>query len=37
MDQSSVDIGEAVRVVRGFKSRSEYGPSEGSVEAVAGV
>jgi hypothetical protein len=32
--QNSVDTGNPVRVVRGFKNRSEYGPEEGSVKAV---
>ena len=37
MDQSSVDTGEPVRVVRGFKNRSEYGPEEGSVGVATRV
>ena len=32
--QNSVDTGNPVRVVRGFKNRSEYGPEEGSVGAT---
>lgn len=35
--QSSVHTKNPVRVVRGFKNRSVYGPEEGSVRAVAGV
>jgi hypothetical protein len=37
MCQDSVDTGKPVRVVRGFKNHSEYGPEEGSVEAAPGV
>ena len=37
MHQNSVDTEEAVRVVRGFKNRSEYGPEEGSVGAAVSV
>ena len=35
--QNSVDTEKPVRVVRGFKNRSEHGPEEGSVEAAADV
>ena len=32
--QVSVDTTNPIRVVRGFKNRSEYGPEEGSVRAI---
>ena len=32
--QNSVDTEKPVRVVRGFKNRSGYGPEEGSVGAA---
>jgi len=35
--QDSAETKNPVRVVRGFKNRSEFGPEEGSVSGVAGV
>jgi len=35
--QTSVDTQKPVRVVRGFKNHSPYGPQEGSVSVVASL
>lgn len=35
--QDSADTKNPVRVVRGFKNCSQYGPEEGLVRGVAGV